>query len=74
MRKARGCGQGAGGFQARISAPEVGGEFRQDVGGEKLKPKSGIDCRCRIRSASTDDRFSFAIRSASRVNLIRERN
>ena len=53
MRKSPEGGKEQGGFQDRISAPDVS-KHAALLGwrGEELKPTLRADCRCRIRSTS----------------------
>jgi len=74
IRKKQGRGQGAGGFQAGISEPSVS---KDATSARMVRLETEADVReqtavVHFVAAPTDDCFSFAIRSASRGNLIRE--
>jgi hypothetical protein len=74
IRKKQGRGQGADGFQDGISEPSVS---KDATSARMVAAGSGADVREQIVvvhfvAPPTDDCFSFAIRSASRGNLVRE--
>ncbi len=76
IREKHGRGKEQGRFQDGISAPGVSKEATP-LGwcGEKLKPMfAGRLAVVEFAAPATDDRVSFAIRSASCGSLLRERN
>ena len=74
MRKTRGRGQGArADFRPGFSAPEVGGDFRQDVARRETEADVRVlTAVVEFVARPIDNRFSFAIRSGSQGSLVRE--